>query len=79
MSEIDVQQDASNSTLTIAYEPGEENVFFDLCDEGGRVVETGSISKGVVQLSMDKISGGYYTIFVVDGGVLKKKRFHLVK
>ncbi len=79
MCEIDLLQDSAASSLKIQYRSSSAVVFYDLCDEGGRVITTGKIDNGEAIVSTKALSEGVYTIFIVDGSQLKKANFRQIK
>ncbi len=75
MCEIDLLHDSATSSLKIQYKSNSAVVFYDLCDEGGRVITTGKLDNGEAIVCTKALSNGVYTIFVVDGSELKKTNF----
>lgn len=75
MSEIDLLKDLASKTLTINYKSDTHYVFFDLCDDGGRVMQTGKLESGKAEVCLKSLAAGLYSVYIVDGGVLKERKF----
>lgn len=75
MSEIDLIKNLVSKTLTINYKSDTPSVFFDLCDDGGRVMHTGKLDSGKAEVCIKTLNSGMYSVYIVDGGELMERKF----
>lgn len=74
---LKIKVDLSNRSLFIDYTPKTNRAMFDVCDPDGRIVQTGVVEEGGVNVELnDQFSAGSrYLLWVVDGDEIVKSQF----
>ena len=77
MGKIEILDSPENTDMIIQYISSEPKVFFDICDDGGRIVLTGTLHDGQTKVCKNEIGKGFFNLVIVDGTSMEKKRFFL--
>jgi len=67
----------SSSNITITYKPYEENVAYDICDNEGNLIKTGTLNPSRTEISLTDEAIGDFYLFILDGPHIFSKKFSM--
>ncbi len=63
--------------LNINYRPSSAKPLYDICDENGRIIKTGKITRGEMKVAVSDLLSSAYIFLILDGDQIKKHRFEI--
>ena len=63
--------------LNVEYKPRSANPLYDICDEHGRIIKTGKITRNQMKLAVADLINAAYVLLILDGDQIKKQRFEI--
>tara|TARA_B100000963_G_C22141138_1_gene457589 strand:+ start:227 stop:484 length:258 start_codon:yes stop_codon:yes gene_type:complete len=63
--------------LNIEYKPRSAKPLYDICDEHGRIIKTGKITRNQMKLAVGDLINAAYVLLILDGDQIKKHRFEI--
>jgi hypothetical protein len=77
VEQLKVTLDKTERSLFVQYSTKTEKAMFDICDQDGRIVQTGVVESPEQHIGLsDQLTfGSQYCLWIVDGGEIIKKQF----
>ena len=63
------------SQLYIEYLPQTSRTVFDVCDENGRIIKTGSINDFETKIEITDLANSKYVLLILDGDRVNSQNF----
>ncbi len=63
--------------LEVNYLPQSEKPLYDICDESGRIIKTGKLRHGKMQVLVSDLLSSVYIFLILDGDEIKQQRFEI--
>lgn len=63
--------------LNIDYRPSSSKPLYDICDENGKIIKTGKITRESMKVAVNDLLSSAYIFLILDGDQIKKQRFEI--
>lgn len=74
---IDLSED--QQFLNIDYRAISSKPLYDICDENGRILKTGKITREKMKVAVSDLLNSAYIFLILDGDEIKKQRFEITR
>lgn len=63
--------------LEVSYQPQSEKPLYDICDESGRIIKTGKITRDNMRVAVADLFSSGYIFLILDGDEIRQQRFKI--
>ena len=63
--------------LKISYRAQSNKPLYDICDENGKIIKTGKITRSSMKVAVSDLLNAAYVFLILDGDRIKKQRFQI--
>ncbi|NEN24814.1 hypothetical protein G3O08_15025 [Cryomorpha ignava] len=63
------------SNLYVEYLPQTSRTIFDICNENGRIIKTGSINDFETKIDISELENSKYVLLILDGDRVNSQNF----